>query len=149
MPSGNNYQPVSYDQAVIKLELTDSDKASLDDILDLKIANMQGNEIPVRDFVTVTRGIKQKNIYRKNQKEAVYILADMAGQVRKSFLCNFKYFRLFEKHQAPRGFSLKEECSHQPEMQDNYSLKWDGEWQITFEVFRDPGIAFAVVILLI
>ena len=81
MPSGNNYQPVSYGQAVIKLELTDSDKASLDDILDLKIANMQGNEIPVRDFVTVTRGIKQKNIYRKNQKEVVYILADMAGKL--------------------------------------------------------------------
>ena len=53
----------------------------MDDILDLKIANMQGNEIPVRDFVTVTRGIKQKNIYRKNQKVAVYILADMAGKL--------------------------------------------------------------------
>ena len=51
--------------------------------------------------------------------------------------------------QVPKGFSLKEEYTHQPEMEDNYSLKWDGEWQITFEVFRDLGIAFAVVILMI
>ena len=43
----------------------------------------------------------------------------------------------------------RQEYTHQPEMEDNYSLKWDGEWQITFEVFRDLGIAFAVVILMI
>lgn len=149
MPSGNNYQPVSYDQAGIKLELTDSDKASLDDILDLKIANMQGNEIPARDLVTVTRGIKQKNIYRKNQKEVVYILVDMVGKLESPSYAISNISDSLKNIRLPKGFSLKEQYTHQPEMQDNYSLKWDGEWQITFEVFRDLGIAFAVVILLI
>jgi len=49
----------------------------------------------------------------------------------------------------PAGYTLKEEYTQQPETQDNYSLKWDGEWQITYEVFRDLGIAFAAVILII
>ncbi len=149
LPSGNLYQPVSYHQTAIKLELSDSDKASLDDILDLKIANMQGNEIPIRDLVTVTRGIKQKNIYRKNQKEVVYILADMAGKLESPSYAIANISDSLKNVKLPKGFSLKEEYTHQPEMQDNYSLKWDGEWQITYEVFRDLGIAFAVVILLI
>jgi multidrug efflux pump subunit AcrB len=149
LPSGNIYQPVSYHQTAIKLELSDSDKANLDDILDLKIANMQGNEIPIRDLVTVTRGIKQKNIYRKNQKEVVYILADMAGKLESPSYAIANISDSLKNVKIPKGFSLKEEYTHQPEMQDNYSLKWDGEWQITYEVFRDLGIAFAVVILLI
>jgi multidrug efflux pump subunit AcrB len=149
LPSGNIYQPVSYHQTAIMLELSDSDKASLDDILDLKIANMQGNEVPIRDLVTVTRGIKQKNIYRKNQKEVVYILADMAGKLESPSYAIANISDSLKNVKLPKGFSLKEEYTHQPEMQDNYSLKWDGEWQITYEVFRDLGIAFAVVILLI
>jgi len=149
LPSGNIYQPVSYHQTAIKLELSDSDKANLDDILDLKIANMQGNEVPIRDLVTVTRGIKQKNIYRKNQKEVVYILADMAGKLESPSYAIANISDSLKNVKLPKGFSLKEEYTHPPEMQDNYSLKWDGEWQITYEVFRDLGIAFAVVILLI
>ena len=73
--------PVSYNQTAIKLQLSDADKASMDDILDLKIIGMQGNAVPIRDLVTVTRQIKQKNIYRKNQKEVVYVLADMSGKL--------------------------------------------------------------------
>jgi multidrug efflux pump subunit AcrB len=49
----------------------------------------------------------------------------------------------------PKGYELKESYNHQPEFEDDYTLKWDGEWQITFEVFRDLGIAFGVVIILI
>jgi multidrug efflux pump subunit AcrB len=49
----------------------------------------------------------------------------------------------------PAGYTLQEEYTKQPELEDNFSLKWDGEWQITYEVFRDLGIAFLVVILVI
>jgi multidrug efflux pump subunit AcrB len=149
MPVGNVYQPASFNQTVIKLQLNDADKSSMDDILDLKIAGMQGNAVPIRDVVTVTRQIKQKNIYRKNQKEVVYVLADMAGKLESPSYAIANISDSLKNIQVPKGFSLKEEYTHQPEMEDNYSLKWDGEWQITFEVFRDLGIAFGVVILLI
>jgi multidrug efflux pump subunit AcrB len=59
-------------------------------------------------------------------------------------------FRIVLKNiKLPAGYTLNEEYTKQPEFEDNFSLKWDGEWQITYEVFRDLGIAFAVVILLI
>jgi len=149
LPAGNISQPASYNQTAIKLQLSDADKANLDDVLNLKITGMQGNEIPIRDLVTVSREIKQKNIYRKNQKEVVYILADMAGDLESPSYAIANISDSLKTIQVPKGFSLKEEYTQQPEMEDNYSLKWDGEWQITFEVFRDLGIAFAVVILLI
>lgn len=149
MPAGNVYQPASYNQTAIKLQLSDANKTSMDDLLDVKITGMQGNEVPVRDLVTITRQIKQKSIYRKNQKEVVYVLADMAGQLESpSYAIAHISDSLFTL-QVPKGFSLKEEYTHAPEMEDNYTLKWDGEWQITYEVFRDLGIAFAVVILII
>ncbi len=149
MHAGNVYQPASFNQTAINLQLTDADKASMEDILDLKIIGMQGNAVPVRDLVTVNQQIKQKSIFRKNQKEGVYVLADMSGNLESPSYAIANISDSLKNISIPKGFSLKEEYTHQPELEDNYTLKWDGEWQITFEVFRDLGIAFAVVILLI
>ncbi|MBS1933603.1 MAG: efflux RND transporter permease subunit, partial [Bacteroidetes bacterium] len=149
MPVGNVYQPASYNQTAIKLQLNDADKTSIDDILNLKITGVQGNIVPVRDVVTVTQQVKQKSIYRKNQKEVVYVLADMAGKLESPSYAIANVSDSLKDITIPKEYSLKEEYTHQPEFEDNYSLKWDGEWQITFEVFRDLGIAFAVVILII
>jgi multidrug efflux pump subunit AcrB len=149
MPAGNVYEPASYNQTAIKLQLTDEDKTSMNDLLDLRIIGMQGNAVPIRDLVTVTPKIKEKNIYRKNQKEVVYVLADMSGKLESPSYAIANISDSLKNVSIPKGFSLKEEYTHQPEMEDNYSVKWDGEWQITYEVFRDLGIAFAVVILLI
>jgi len=149
LKAGNIYQPASYNQTAIKMQLSDADKSSLDDVLDLKITGIQGNSIPIRDIVTVTKQIREKSIYRKNQKEVVYVLADMAGSLESPSYAISNVSDSLKTVKVPKGFSLQEEYTHQPEMEDNYSLKWDGEWQITFEVFRDLGIAFAVVIIMI
>ncbi|MBB3054680.1 efflux RND transporter permease subunit [Mucilaginibacter gotjawali] len=149
MAVGNLSEPASYKQTAIKLQLNDADKSSLDDILDLKIANLQGNTVPIKDLVTVTKQIRQKSIYRKNQKEVVYVLADMAGNLESPSYAISDVSDHLKNIKVPKSFTLTEEYTHQPVMEDNYSLKWDGEWQITFEVFRDLGIAFAVVILMI
>jgi multidrug efflux pump subunit AcrB len=110
---------------------------------------MQGNAVPIKDLVTVIRQIKPKSIYRKNQKEVVYVLGDMAGALESPSYAISDVSDHLKSVKVPKGFSLKEEYTHQPDLEDNYSLKWDGEWQITFEVFRDLGIAFAVVIIMI
>ena len=149
MSVGNMYQPASYNQTAIKLQLSDADKSSIDDILNLKILGMQGNTVPVRDVVSVSKQIKQKSIYRKNQKEVVYVVADMAGDLESPSYAISDVSDSLQGIKVPAGYSLKEEYTHQPELEDNYSLKWDGEWQITYEVFRDLGIAFLVVIIII
>ncbi|HQR92835.1 MAG: multidrug transporter AcrB [Bacteroidetes bacterium 24-39-8] len=149
MNTGNVYQPNGFHQTAIKLQLTDMDKSSMEDLLDLKIIGAQGNAVPVRDLVIVNRQIKQKSIYRKNQKEVVYVLADMAGKLESPSYAISNISDSLGTLVVPKGYSIKEEYTHQPELEDNFSLKWDGEWQITYEVFRDLGIAFAVVILMI
>lgn len=149
MNTGNVYQPKGFHQTAIKLQLNDMDKSSMDDLLDLKIISPQGNGVPVRDLVIVNRQVKQKSIYRKNQKEVVYVLADMAGKLESPSYAISNISDSIGSIVVPKGYSIKEEYTQQPELEDNFSLKWDGEWQITFEVFRDLGIAFAVVILMI
>lgn len=149
MTVGNISQPSAFDQTPIRLQLSDADKSSLDDILDLNVIGMAGNAVPVKDLITVTKRIKEKSIYRKNQKEVVYVLSDMAGDLESPSYAISAISDQLGSVKVPKGYSLKEEYTHQPEMEDNYSLKWDGEWQITYEVFRDLGIAFAVVIIMI
>jgi len=149
MSAGNISQPAAFVQTAIKLQLGDPDKSNIDDVLNLKVIGMQGNAVPVRDLVNVTRQLKPKRIYRKNQKEVVYVLADMAGSLESPSYAISDVSAHLKSIRLPKGYSLKEEYTHQPELEDNYSLKWDGEWQITFEVFRDLGIAFAVVIIMI
>jgi len=53
------------------------------------------------------------------------------------------------KIKLPEGYTLNEEYSAQPEKEDNFSIKWDGEWKITYEVFRDLGLAFLFVLIII
>jgi multidrug efflux pump subunit AcrB len=149
MQAGIIYKPESYNQTAINLQLSDLDKTSIDDVLSLRIVNMQGAAVPIRDLVSVNRQIKPKSIYRKNQKEVVYVLADMAGKLESPFYAISKISDSLKTMNIPAGYTLKEEYTKQPELENNYSLKWDGEWQITFEVFRDLGIAFAVVIIMI
>ena len=149
MQVGHIYKPDAYGQTSIVLQLSDADKTSIDDVLNLSIVNMQGIPVPLRDLVSVKKQAKPHSIYRKNQKEVVYVLADMAGKLESPFYAISKVSDSLKTIKTPAGYTLKEEYTKQPELENNYSLKWDGEWQITYEVFRDLGIAFAVVILMI
>ena len=149
MRAGHIYQPAAYDQTGINIQLSDADKGSIDEVLRLQVEGMQGNTVSLRDVVTVTRQTKQKNIYRKNQKEVVYVLADMAGKLESPFYAISKVSDSLKNIKMPVGYQLAEAYTQQPEFDDNYTVKWDGEWQITYEVFRDLGIAFAAVIIII
>lgn len=139
----------SYNQVNIKLQLSDNEKADLEDLKSLKVVNQQGIAIPIGDLIHIHKGIKEKSIYRKNQKRVVYVTAEMAGQLESPFYAINKISDSLNQIKVPTGYSLKEEYTHQPELEDDYTVKWDGEWQITYEVFRDLGIAFLVVIIII
>ena len=92
MNVGVLHLPSSYDQVNIKLQLSDADKSSVNDVLNVKMVGMQGNAVPVGDLVQVTQETKPRSIYRKNQKEVVYVLGDMAGKLESPILCDFKNF---------------------------------------------------------
>ena len=147
--AGTLHVPASFSPVGIELQLTDADKSSISDLKNLTVISQQGNAVPVGELATVRESIAPKSIYRKNQKRVVYVLADMAGHLESPSYAMMKISDSLKSIQLPAGYSLKEEYTHQPDLEDNFSLKWDGEWQITYEVFRDLGIAFLVVIIII
>lgn len=149
MPAGVLYSPVSFDPVNIVLQLDEADKTNIQDIMNLNVIGHQGNAVPISDLVYVTQKTKEKSIYRKNQKRVVYVLADLAGELESPFYAMSELSGELKSIQLPAGYTLEESYNQQPESEDNYIVKWDGEWQITYEVFRDLGIAFAAVIVII
>ena len=149
MKVGILHDSSAYEQINIILKLNDSEKSNIDDIKSLKIVNAIGNMIPLGDIVHITKDIKEKSIFRKNQKRVVYVVADMAGTLESPSYAMSDISDKLPSIKLPTQYTLKEEYTAQPEMEDNFSLKWDGEWQITYEVFRDLGVAFLVALIFI
>lgn len=149
MPVGILHQPSSVNQVGIVLQLSEREKSSIEDVLSMKVVNQQGMAIPVSDLVKVTKGEKEKSIHRKDQKRVVYILTEVAGSLESPIYPITEVSDKLSQVKLPEGYTLSEEYSKQPKYEDNFSLKWDGEWQITYEVFRDLGLAFLFVLIII
>lgn len=145
----NLYDETSNDNVAIVLSLDDKDKTSLQDIENLKIKGTHANMIPVSDLVKVVQDTLQKTIYRKDQKRVVYVTADMAGALESPVYAILGMNEKLAKMKLPTGYKVNELYMEQPADESDFTVKWDGEWQITLEVFRDLGIAFMIVIVVI
>jgi multidrug efflux pump subunit AcrB len=93
--------------------------------------------------------VEQKSIYHKNLKPVVYVTADVAGVIESPVYAILKLGPEIADMELPEGYAMEQYTASQPFFTDRYSMKWDGEWHITYEVFRDLGIAFAAVLILI
>src|SRR5690554_7490662 len=105
--------------------------------------------VSIGDLVDIQESVRAKNIHRKNQKRVVYVLADMAGELESPVYAILGITDKLNQIELPTGYTLDELYLGQPEYEDNFTVKWDGEWQITLEVFRDLGVAFLGVIFII
>ncbi len=148
-PVSNLYNEHSYDNVGIVLSLDDKDKTTLQDIENLKIKGSHGNLISVSDLVKVVKDSLQHTIYRKDQKRVVYVTADMAGALESPVYAILGMNEKLQKMNLPKGYKVNELYMEQPTDESDFTVKWDGEWQITLEVFRDLGVAFMVVIIVI
>ncbi|UMB54437.1 efflux RND transporter permease subunit [Lutibacter sp. A64] len=143
------YNETANDQVGLVLALDEKEKSSINDIKQLKVISQMGVAIPVGDLIKVEEKVREKSIYRKNQKRVVYVIADMAGKLESPVYGILNMSDRLDEIEVPTGYTLNEEFNQQPVHEDNYTVKWDGEWQITYEVFRDLGAAFAVAIFVI
>jgi len=75
----------------------------------------------------------------------VYVTGDVAGQEESPLYAIMKMNRFLDQLKLPEGYRLERLVSHQPFSTLKYAMKWDGEWHISYEVFRDLGLAFAAV----
>lgn len=149
MPVGILHRPGMVDDIDIVLQVAEKDKSSLDDVLALTVVSPQGIAVPVGDLVTVAHGTKAKSISRKDQKRVVYVMGDMAGGLESPIYAMMDMSERLAKVRLPEGYKLQETYTKDLGEEDHFTLKWDGEWQITLEVFRDLGLAFLFVLILI
>jgi multidrug efflux pump subunit AcrB len=145
---GNLYDEKSANPIDIVMKLKNADKTNIQEITSLKVKGQIGM-VPVSDIAKVERKELEKTIYRKDQMPVVYVLADMAGGLESPVYAILGMEKKLKNIEMPKGYSLDEIYMGQPKSEENYTVKWDGEWQITLEVFRDLGAAFAVVIIVI
>ncbi|MGY5851894.1 efflux RND transporter permease subunit [Salegentibacter sp. F14] len=143
------YDEEATERVAIQLALDEQEKASPEAIAQLEIVSAQGNMVSVGDLVNIKESTLDKSIYRKNQKRVVYVLGDMAGTLESPVYAILGMEEKLKEIPLPAGYTMNELYLEQPEREDDYTVKWDGEWQITLEVFRDLGIAFLGVIILI
>ncbi len=143
------YDENAVNQVGLVLSLDEKEKSTISDISQLKIKSKTGIMLPIADLVEINETLVAKSIYRKNQKRVVYVIADMAGELESPAYAILGMGEKLKKIQLPKGYELNEMYLGQPDFEDNYTVKWDGEWQITLEVFRDLGIAFLGAIILI
>jgi multidrug efflux pump subunit AcrB len=145
----NLYDEEASNQVGLILALDEKEKSTIYDISQLKVKSQQGTMIPISDLTTIVESTKAKSIYRKNHKRVVYVMADMAGELESPVYAILGMDDELKDIQLPEGYTLDELYINQPDFEDDYTVKWDGEWQITLEVFRDLGFAFLIVIIII
>jgi multidrug efflux pump subunit AcrB len=148
-PISNLYDEDASTQVGLILALEEKEKSTIQDISQLKIRSKAGTMISVGELVDVNEKIRDKSIYHKNQKRVVYVMADMAGELESPVYSILGMTDKLNAIELPTGYSMNELYIKQPDFEDNYTVKWDGEWQITLEVFRDLGMAFLGVIVII
>ena len=154
MALSNNAITTLYDENAVNqvglvLSLDEKEKSNISDISQLKVKSKNGNMVPIADLVEIKETIAEKSIYRKNQKRVVYVMADMAGELESPAYAILGMEEKLNTIELPEGYKLNEMYLGQPDYEDDYTVKWDGEWQITLEVLRDLGIAFLGAIILI
>ncbi|WP_439153095.1 efflux RND transporter permease subunit [Winogradskyella sp.] len=145
----NLYDEDAINQIGLILALDEKEKSTITDISQLKVKSKQGHMVPIADLVNISETTAAKSIYRKNQKRVVYVLADMAGELESPAYAILGMEEKLKEIPLPKGYEINEMYLGQPDFEDDYTVKWDGEWQITLEVFRDLGIAFLGAIILI
>ncbi len=146
---GLAHQPKEKEDVDIVLEVPRADRSSLAGLGAIRVASASGALVPISELTHVETGVIETSIYHKNLKRVVYVSGDVAGREESPAYAIISLSKSLEKIHGPGGYSIERYATHLPFLTDQVSMKWDGEWQITYEVFRDLGFAFAVVLVLI
>ena len=128
----------------IRIQYAEADKADLEQVLALKIRSQSGNLVPLSELVTPIAGAREHSIQHKDLLPVVYVTGDMAGETDSPLYGMFEMAGELDETGDIEQWLLK-----QPPNPYVYSLKWDGEWQVTYETFRDMGIAYSIGLVLI
>jgi multidrug efflux pump subunit AcrB len=132
----------------LRLELAPGDKADAEVLRALRVRAAGGALVPIGEVATLRASVREQTIWHKDLLPVVFVTGDMSGRL-DSPLYGMAAIAATLRDTPLEGEVLRQTLTAQPENPYAWSLKWDGEWQITYETFRDMGIAYSVGLVLI
>ena len=147
--AGLLHTPQAREDVPIRVRLGRAQRSGIDELAGIKLPTASGAQVSLGEVTRTDQGTIDQSIYRKNMERVVYVTGDVAGAEESPVYAIMKMNEAIDKLKAPDGYSIKRYNAAQPESTSHYAMKWDGEWHITIEVFRDLGLAFAAVLVLI
>ncbi|MBK7251924.1 MAG: efflux RND transporter permease subunit [Gammaproteobacteria bacterium] len=141
--AGHERQPIP-----VRLELSVPEKSSIENLLELELRGADGARVPLSELVSVRQTRWDAAIHHKDLRPVVYVTGDMAGRLDSPLYGMFAMVgRIADS--PPGGQPVVQRFVSPPDDPNAQAIKWDGEWQITYETFRDMGLAYSVGLVLI
>ena len=152
--AGENVTPIHGSGAKyeipVRITLPPERLAEIGELLKLTVRGQSGNLVPLSELVEVMPSTREKTIYHKNLLPVVFVVGDTGGKLDSPLYGLFGMRDELKDKTLAQGGTLSEYFINQPaDPYAGFSLKWDGEWQVTYETFRDMGLAYAVGLMLI
>jgi multidrug efflux pump subunit AcrB len=149
VPAGLIHDQSAREPVPAIVELNRADRSSEQGLENIQLPGANGSMVSLRELLIVEHKTIERSIYHKNLRRVVYVTGDVAGAEESPVYAILKMNKQLDQLTLPAGYALTRYNATMPTSTDHYSMKWDGEWQITIEVFRDMGLAFAAVLVLI
>jgi multidrug efflux pump subunit AcrB len=147
--AGLMHVPNEREDVPIRVQLARRSRSSAEALRGLYLNAADGAMVPLGELVRVNSSTIDKDIYRKNLRDVVYVIGDVAGAEESPVYAIGKMGGKIDALKIPEGYRVEQFTASQPPDTKKLAIKWDGEWHITYEVFRDLGLAFAAVLVLI
>ncbi|MEZ5365293.1 MAG: efflux RND transporter permease subunit [Bryobacterales bacterium] len=143
------HEPHEKEDTDIQVRLDRAARSNPEQLRQLRIRARNGAMVPLSELTRVEHTVAAKAIYHKNLMPVTYVTADVAGAIESPVYAMLEVQPRVSQIDTGGDYQIEQYTAQQPFTDERYAIKWDGEWHITYEVFRDLGIAFGAVMLLI
>ncbi|MCK5795016.1 MAG: efflux RND transporter permease subunit, partial [Anaerolineales bacterium] len=147
--AGIVHDPLEKEDVNIVLRLPREGRATVEDLEKIRVIGSYGKSVVLGELVEIRETTREQSIYHKNLMPVVYVTGDLAGAAESPVYTIGQLQKKVSELKIPEQYEISQFTASQPFDSQNLSIKWDGEWYITYEVFRDMGLAFACVLVLI
>ncbi|MCC6394735.1 MAG: efflux RND transporter permease subunit [Bryobacterales bacterium] len=133
------------EDALIMVRLARASPSDLERLKSLKLRGRGGSLVALGEIARIESAIEDKSIYHKNLMPVTCVTAGLAGVIESPVYAMLKVRPEIGRIRVPEGYRIEQYTAGLPPTDTRFALKWDGEWHITYEVFRDLGLAFGAV----
>src|SRR6185369_4798041 len=135
-PAGLLHVDSAKEDVPLVVRLDRASRSDMQRMQNLNVTGRAGRLVAISELVKVAQATEEKSIYHKNLMPVTYVTGDVAGVMGSPVYAILKLGPEMDKFKAPEGYVIEQHMAALPTDSDRYSMNWDGEWHITYEVFR-------------